>query len=290
MKKLLAILILLTSYDPGFCQITTITGVVRDLKNNELVPYVNIGIANKSTGTVSDINGQFKLELNETITIKDTVLFSYVGYETTKLPISEFLNQKRTIYLEPKAVELKEVLISSKIIKRTPRIIGKSSKGLGFTHFNFYTYNEKDVDDRLSKEVGMKFQIGRNCQIKDLNFNISGNDFKHLKFRVHFYRVENGYPTELIVEKNIVFEVNNNFTGWYQLNLEPFDIYLDEKDKQVAVTIQWLESVKSNEKSKYFSISTAGSPINTAYFREKTMDSWNKSGQALCFYLNALCE
>ena len=290
MRMVLLIITLMALHEFGFCQVNTISGEVRDLQDNKKLSYVNIGIANKTVGTVSDINGQFKLELNEKVTSKDTILFSFIGYETKKLLVSEFFNQKKTIFLDSKAMELDEVIVSSKIIKRKHREFGKSSKGMGLTHFNFYTSSEKDVDDRLSKELGMKFKIGRNCQIKDLNFNITSNDFKHLKFRVNIYRIENDFPADLIVQKNIVFEVNNNFVGWFNLDLEPFEIYLNEKDKEVAVTIQWLESVKSSEKSKYFSISTAGSPINTAYFREKAMDSWNKSGQTLSFYLNALCE
>ena len=72
--------------------------------------------------------------------------------------------------------------------------------------------------------------------------------------------------------------------------LEPYDIRLMEDLKEVAVTIQWIESVKTNEKSKYFAISTASSPTHTAFFREKAMDKWGKAGQNLSFYLNAMCE
>lgn len=157
-------------------------------------------------------------------------------------------------------------------------------------HSNFYSYYEKGVDDRLSKERGMKFKIRKNCHIKDLNFNITSNDFKSLKFRVNFYKIENGLPTDLKVQKNIIFEIKDNFLGWFKVDLEPYEIYLKEEVEEIAVTIQWLESVKADDKSKYFAISTASSPTHTAYFREKAMDSWNKGGQNLSFYLNAMCE
>lgn len=94
----------------------------------------------------------------------------------------------------------------------------------------------------------------------------------------------------MLIEKNIVFEVKDNFLGWFKVDLELYEIYLKEDIEDVAVTIQWLESVKKNEKSKYFSISTAASPLNTAYFREKAMDTWTTGGQSLSFYLNAMCE
>ncbi|HJS01156.1 MAG TPA: carboxypeptidase-like regulatory domain-containing protein [Flavobacterium sp.] len=288
MKKFLLIITILTLKNIGYCQSKQITGEVKNLKNNEPLPYVNIGIANKTVGTVSNENGLFKLDLNEKTTPKDTVVFSFVGFKTEKYLVSELSNQKRTVLLQPQNTELDEVVVTSKKLK--PNKIGRSSIGLGLTHTNFYTYYEKDVDDRLSKEKGMKFKIRKNCQIQDLNFNITSNNFKSLKFRVNFYKIENGLPTEIIVQKNIVFEIKDNFLGWFKVDLEPYEIYLKEEVEEIAVTIQWLESVKAKDKSKFFSISAASSPIHTAYFREKAMDSWNKGGQNLSFYLNAMCD
>ncbi|WP_298371246.1 carboxypeptidase-like regulatory domain-containing protein [uncultured Lutibacter sp.] len=268
----------------------TITGKVWNFENNKPLAYVNIGIKNKTVGTVSNNNGLFKLSLNKKVSSKDTVIFSYIGFKTKKYLVSELNKIKKPIFLQPKNMELEEVVVNSKKLKLKPKKIGRTSKGLGLFHSNFYSYYEKDVDDRLSKERGMKFKVKRNCHIKDLNFNITSNDFKSLKFRLNFYKIKDGLPTDLIVQQNIVFEIKDNFLGWLTVDLEPYEIFLNKEIEDVAVTIQWLESVKANEKSKYFAISTASSPTHTAYFREKAMDSWNKGGQNLSFYLNAICE
>ena len=274
----------------SYSQNRDIEGTVKGFEDNEPLPYVNIGIANKTVGTVSDKNGFFHLSLNNNVTQKDTVVFSYVGFRKEMYLASELKNKNNNILLYPQNVELNEVVVSSKKIKLKTKKIGRTSKGLGLTHMNFYSYNEKDVDDRLSKEVGMKLKIKRNCHIKDLNFKITSNDFTSLKFRLNFYKIKNGLPTELLLNKNVVFEIKNNFLGWFKVNLEPYKIYLKNETEEVAVTIQWLESVKESDKSKYFAIATAASPLNTAYYREKAMDTWSKSGQSLSFYLNALCE
>ena len=290
MNRVLTIILILTLKNIGYCQSKQITGEVRSFENNEPLPYVNIGIANKTVGTVSNENGLFKLDLNEKTTSKDTVIFSFIGFKTEKYLVSELINKKKTVLLQRQNTELDEVVVTTKKIKLKPKKIGRTSKGLGLTHSNFYSYYEKDVDDRLSKERGMKFKIRKNCHIQNLNFNITSNDFESLKFRVNIYKIKNGLPTDLIVQKNIVFEIKDNFLGWFKVELEPYDIYLKEEVEEIAVTIQWLESVKANKKSKYFSISTASSPIHTAYFREKAMDNWDKGGQNLSFYLNAMCE
>ncbi|WP_158849698.1 carboxypeptidase-like regulatory domain-containing protein [Algibacter sp. L1A34] len=268
----------------------TITGEVWNFENNEPLSYVNIGIRNKTVGTVSNNNGLFKLLLNDKVSSKDTIIFSYIGFKTEKYLVSELNKIKKPILLQPKSMELDEVIVSSKKIKLKSKKIGRTSKGLGLMHSNFYSYYEKDIDDRLSKERGMKFKMRRNCHIKDLNFNITSNDFKSLKFRVNFYKIKDGFPTDFIVKKNIVFEIKDNFLGWFKVDLEPYEIFFNKEIEEVAVTIQWLESIKANEKSKYFAISTATSPTHTAYFREKSMDNWNKGGQNLSFYLNAMCE
>ncbi len=272
----------------SFSQERIINGQIKDAENKTYLNYANIGILNKNTGTVSNSDGKFTLKINEKINENDLVSFSYVGYQTKTITISKLNFLNNIIELEPENNQLNEVVV--KIAKPKPKIIGRNSKGFGLMHYNFYSFYERNVDDRLSKEIGMKFKLRKNCRMNDLNFNINSNEFKSLKFRLNFYKIENGIPTDLIIEKDIVFEIKNEFKGWYKLDLKPYEIYLDKETENFAVTIQWVESTKANEQSKYFSISTAMSATETSYYREKSMDSWKKNGQSLSFYLNAMCN
>jgi hypothetical protein len=272
----------------SFSQIKEINGEIKDAENKSFLQYANIGISNKSTGTLSNANGKFSLKIHENIHENDLVTFSFVGYQTKTILISKLNLINNVIELEPEKNQLDEVKV--KFVKPKPKVLGRNSKGFGLMHYNFYTFYEKDVDDRLSKEIGMKFRLKRDCKIQDLNFNVTSNEFSSLKFRLNFYKIENGFPTELIIKKDIVFEINDEFKGWFKLDLKPYDIYLDKEFEDIAITIQWVESKKANEKSKYFGISTAMSATETSYFREKSMDTWKKNGQSLSFYLNALCK
>lgn len=263
-------------------------GVVKDAESNDFIPYLNIGIVNKSIGTVSNAKGEFSLLLTEKTPKNDTIVFSHIGYNTKKMIVSSFQSGENIILLEPAANQLKEVVVE--FTKPKSKRFGRTSKGLSLMHFNFYSYYEKAVDDRLSKEIGIEFKLNKDCKIEDLNFNITQNDFKSLKFRLNFYKVENSLPTALLNEKDIFFEIKDNFRGWFKLDLVPFDVFLDKENEEVAATIQWVESVKMNEKSKYFSISTALSATEIAFYREKAMDVWTKSSQGLSFYFNAICR
>jgi small nuclear ribonucleoprotein (snRNP)-like protein len=265
-----------------------ISGKIENTKDNSSIPYVNIGISQKGVGTVSDADGFFNLTLTDVIKKNDTVLFSYIGFKTQKLLVSELKNTENLILLEPEQIALKEVIVKANKLKA--REIGRSSKGIGFFHVNFYSAYEKEIDDKLGKERGMKFNINRNCNVKDLNFNITGNDFNSLKFRVNFYTIENNLPAELLNKKNIIIEVKDNYTGWFTADLDQYDIFLNKELNEVAVTIQWIESVKKDEDSKFFSISAAASPFVSNVSREKAMDSWNKSAYSLSFYLNTMCD
>lgn len=274
-----------------FCQAATINGEVRDAESNNVLPYVTIGVAGKSVGTVSSKEGRFRLELNGQVLANDTIVFSHIGYEIQKIAVGNFSQYKGIVLLREKPTELAEVVFIPKTIKRKQKQIGRSSKGLGLTHFNFYTAYEKNVDDRLSKEVGMKLKIRRSCQLKDLNFYVSGNQFSSLKFRIYFYNIKNGLPGDIIIDDNVIVEIKNNYEGWVKVDLSTYKIrFGKEVEEDIAITMQWIESVKSAPSSKFFSISTASSPAHTMFYREKAMDTWKKSNQALSFYVNASCE
>jgi hypothetical protein len=66
----------------------TIVGVVYDAQSNVPLAYANIGIIGKSTGTVSNENGQFYLNISG-LEQTDTLACAYLGYETRKFPLSE---------------------------------------------------------------------------------------------------------------------------------------------------------------------------------------------------------
>lgn len=272
----------------NIAQEKTISGEIKDSKTHSNIEYVNVGILNKNTGTVSNSKGIFNLKLDEKVTSNDTIIFSCISFETQKITVNQLKSKQNVITMLPSENVLKEVVVTFK--KPKPKQFGRSAKGLGLMHFNFFSIHDKDADDRLSREIGMKFKISKDCKLSDFNINITANEFKSVKFRLNFYKIENGLPSKIIVEKDIIFEVKDNFRGLYTLDLKPYDIYLDKEMGDVAVTIQWVESVKSDEKSKYFAIYTAMSATETSFFRDKNLSNWYKNGQSLTFYLNAMCQ
>lgn len=79
-----ATLLILCSSPNLFAQ-TTVSGTVTDASSGETLPGVNIVVKNSaSTGTASDLDGFFELSVPS---LQDTLVFSYIGYESMELPI-----------------------------------------------------------------------------------------------------------------------------------------------------------------------------------------------------------
>jgi TonB-dependent starch-binding outer membrane protein SusC len=80
---LLTFLILLTAICTRAQDIPTIkvSGTVSDIESNELIPGVNILIKGTQTGSVTDINGKYSLDVPK----GSTLVFSYVGYEKVEV-------------------------------------------------------------------------------------------------------------------------------------------------------------------------------------------------------------
>ena len=89
---------------------TAVKGKVVEHSNQTAIPYATIYLPELETGTITDDNGEFSLELTKG-TFK--IVVSYVGYQTQSLtiivPTEEFL----TIELLESAMEMEEVIIST---------------------------------------------------------------------------------------------------------------------------------------------------------------------------------
>ena len=279
---------ILLMFNFTYSQQKTLEGKIVDKESGEPLIYVNIGIPEQHTGTVSNRSGDYEIKLPLNILETDTVVFSFVGYKTIRRPIANLQKKDQKIQMEVEENQLNEVVLETKKLKH--KKLGRTNKGLGLMHWNFYSAKEKDVDDRLSKELGMNFKLHKNCRLEKFNFAITTNEFKSLKFRINIYSLTNDQPDSLLISQNIIFELSNEITGWQTIDLSPYNLYLEEHIGEFLLTIQWVESKKENEKSKYFAIPASKSPFHKIYFRDKAMDKWISQTGSLSMYLDAKCS
>ncbi|KXX68062.1 carboxypeptidase-like regulatory domain-containing protein [Flammeovirga sp. SJP92] len=292
MKYFYIFFILLFIHHLSFGQ-KILNGQIKNAKSNQYIPYVNVASMHKGIGTVSDQKGKFTLKIQAELNENDKVTFSCIGYKTKHLSIEE-LYQNSEIYLQPDTVVLDEVSITSRQTKeKAPqhkvKKLGKSHTMLALFHNNFFIYGEVE-SNHIGKERGMILPVKKNCTLQSLNFHISSNEYKFVKFRLHFYKIENGKPTVLINDQDIIFKIENQFRGWYNVDLKPYNVHLDKSMENVGVSLQWVDSENTDKESKFFSISAA--PLSSARHlsRDKVLGKWKISKFKLNFYLDYLEE
>jgi hypothetical protein len=265
-----------------------LAGIIIDKTSNAPLAYVNIGIPDTGIGTVSNGTGRYSLKIPENIKNNDSVSFSFMGYKSEKKSVKDLRGPKVKIYLEPQDNVLGEVVLKTKGLKE--KRLGRTNRGLGLMYYNYYSAKEEEVDDRLGKELGMNIKLRTSCIIDKFNFAVSTNEFAKLKLRLNFYSLKNGEPDSLLISNNIIIELREKADGWQTIDLEPYNIYLKEELDKVLMTLQWIESEKATEDSKFFDIPASKSPFHKIYFRDKAMDSWKSQTGSLSMYIDARCK
>jgi TonB-dependent SusC/RagA subfamily outer membrane receptor len=100
-RKLLSLALIMLIFQGIFAQEKTITGTVFDKK--EPLPYANVSVKGKRSGTLTNIDGKFSIKVN----VGEKLQFSYIGFETFELEIGEKITNY-TVVLKTNATELND--------------------------------------------------------------------------------------------------------------------------------------------------------------------------------------
>ncbi len=84
----------------------TITGSVTDAASGEALPAVNVSVKGTTIGTSTDNEGRYELEVPS---LQDTLVFSFVGYQTREEPIAG--RTEVDVVIEPQVLEGEELVV-----------------------------------------------------------------------------------------------------------------------------------------------------------------------------------
>ncbi|MBS3807770.1 MAG: carboxypeptidase-like regulatory domain-containing protein [Bacteroidales bacterium] len=87
----------------------SLNGKVMDRMTGNPLSYANIGVYNKSIGTISNEDGEFILKLHRRH-LNDTLVVSYMGYKNRLIPIDQYPDSS-VIKLEEKLYTIQEVIV-----------------------------------------------------------------------------------------------------------------------------------------------------------------------------------
>jgi len=113
------LLSLLFAGETVLAQEQTVSGKVTDSEDGSELPGVNILVSGTSTGTITDIEGNYRI----TIPSPDaTLVFSFIGYENQEVSV----NGRNTVdvVMEPSLEQLSEVVVTSFGIEQEKQALG----------------------------------------------------------------------------------------------------------------------------------------------------------------------
>jgi len=217
------------------------------------VPYANIGIATKGIGTVSSIDGEFKLTI-PVDHLSDTLSFSHVGYKLKNIPIHEIGDTICIITLVETSKQLDEVkILGNRFLSK--ELGNRSTAGLLISGFS---------KGSLGGEVGSKFRVKNTpALIESFGFHLNHNSFDSVLFRLNIYSVY----------KNQIFEKLAQSQPFMVRRKGPIDIDLDHVitiNEDIIATIEVLDHYPKHKGSVYFSQSPPY--VGKMYYRETSLD------------------
>ncbi len=270
MKKILILIYLILNSTFSISQEREIKGIITDSLKNP-IQYVNVGILNKPVGTVTNENGEFYLNINNSF-ISDTLKISCLGFKPKELVIKSLLSKKTdlSISLNNYTEKLDEILINSSNLKTYTK--GKEKTKTKNEVF-FAIPSLKNLN--LGSEIGRKFSLGtkKPSLLKEFKFFLKENNFESVLFRLNFYTIENKKPSKKINNTNILIPADNQLTGWITTDLTDYGIKTQE---DIIITVEW---IKASEKGDKLSLPILiPSFSSTHYYKYGTHAKWKKYG------------
>jgi hypothetical protein len=233
-----------------------IAGIVLNSGNKQPIEFVNIGIACKNVGTVSDAKGRFKLFINPQFE-NDSILFSVIGYEPQLVKISELSSKSdNRIFLKEKSYELSEIIIKPKKFKQ--QILGVTTR--------FKKMSAGFKDNLLGYECGILMKVKKTAILKQVNINISSCSYDTVFYRLNIYRVSKEKKFENILKEPIYIKMpKEKIKDEIHIDLRSNNILLDGN---FLITLEHIKDL--GEGHLFFCAALA----KKTYFRKTSQGKW----------------
>lgn len=247
-----------------------------DAATSEPLPYVNIGIIYRNIGTATDTDGRFDISIPAHF-IDDTLTFSLVGYGRSSYLIDALSPEDETIRLVGKETLLSQVDINAE--RLVERKVGIKNRNL-LMHFSDGMFQEDDVF-----EIGQLIKLkGSKALITSVNLFLFDSDRDSATFRLNFYDLENGKPSNRLVERPIVLRRAVE-EGWLRLDISQENIVLEG---DFVAALEFLPEENQSDRRVAYEVKLGGS--SRSFYRKSSLGSWNAPPHHYCMFVTALVD
>lgn len=216
-------LFFLLFYSSGLFTQELLEGTVIGADTRSPLPYVNIGITPRATGTVSDAEGRYRLKIPDPA---DVVTFSSIGYETVEVKASE-LQQNGVVALRSRQYPMPIVeVVATKLGEE--RIFGVRNKTRG--------HSVGFGSQQLGTEIGAPIEIEAPTYLHSAHFVLNHAKGDSMLFRVNIYKFEDGQIGENLLRENIFIRTQQK-KGTIRVDLVPYDLVLES---DVLLSLEWI--------------------------------------------------
>ena len=259
MKKLNFLFIIFLS---AIIQAQTISGTFVSKEDQQPIPYAKIGVENEATGTFSDDNGAFSIDLSSSDS-QNNVVIAVPGYEIFTEKVQKFKQQNaKQILLQEKTKLIETVAINPK--KLIDKNWGVNTKTKSVT----YNVNPELNKENFLGETALEFNTKKRAKIKNINLNIAEfNSEKPVILRYTIYNDEKNRPGKSLLEEEITIELTQDKIkdGVFTLDVNDQNIWVQGK---FYVGIQFVKEFEGN-------IGISAALFRTGYMRQ-FYEKWDK--------------
>src|SRR6185295_19253839 len=216
----------------------TIQGHVLD-QAKKPIPYVNIGILSSTTGTISNEDGSFQIQVPE-LNIKDTLLFSALGYERKSFPIQSLSPDKAlTVSLPEKITTLQTLTILAKREKKETYWLGNRYEKGGFFYADSISAGSAMALLIENKYPAFHKNLEFPLYVEEAILKIHTNEMGEFKVRVRFLEVDSltKLPGRDLFEESLVV-TSDIKSGWMSFDLSSFNLKIDKTSFFLA--FEWI--------------------------------------------------
>ncbi len=242
-----------------------VSGVILDSETKQILSYVNIGIAGKNVGTVSDENGKFALEISEEMK-NEQLKFSFIGYEDKILNISGIISGKEelTVSLTPTVYMLEDIIVKPKNYKT--KIVGNTTKSQGI---------EAGFSEHLlGYEAGVLMKIkARPTFIEEVVFTINNCSYDSIFYRLNIYEMTKNGPGRNILRKPIYISYSKeDLEETIVVDLTELNVFVED---DFVVTLEHVKDLGDGVLNFSVGLFNGGT-----WHRETSQGGWKKLGIA----------
>ncbi len=228
--------------------------------------FVNIGVVDKDIGTVSDIEGNFSIVLQEKYR-NDTLRFSCIGYKPVEIRVADFVKLKnKRICLAKQVYAIKEVIIKPKLYKQKQLGIFKKGKSIQAGYNNL----------KLGYECGVLMKTRQTTLIEKVLINISRCTYDTLFFRINIYEEDNNQNFKSIQSKPVYFQIPKEKTNeTIEIDLSAHNLIVDN---DFLVTMEHVKNLGDGE------LFFCARLLRRSYYRTTSQGAWKTvpAGVSIC--------